>query len=348
MREPMPEPIRIDLAGWTREATRGGHREFLALFERAERLGFEGVWFNEFRVPDTAWPYPSPLLLAAALLARTERLREVPSVLVLPLHHPLMLAEEIAQLDLQSAGRIDVGVGRGTEPAALRALQIDADGTRERFEQSCRILVDALSAKPIAAGQGPWTFEDRPALPSTVQRPHPPIYVAGSTPETLGFAVDQDLPLLLSLEPPEGTQLERLEAAVQLRGRDAAALRARSSLARYVCIGADGAAVQAQLATLWPQLYQRRVYFAGRRGVPADQVPPIDVPRVLAEQFIHGTPEQCHAQITALRERTGVGQLRCVFNANGLWSDAQALAGMELFAAEVLPTLRDAVPSATV
>jgi alkanesulfonate monooxygenase SsuD/methylene tetrahydromethanopterin reductase-like flavin-dependent oxidoreductase (luciferase family) len=75
MREPMPEPIRIDLAGWTREATRGGHREFLALFERAERLGFEGVWFNEFRVPDTAWPYPSPLLLAAALLARTERLR---------------------------------------------------------------------------------------------------------------------------------------------------------------------------------------------------------------------------------------------------------------------------------
>jgi hypothetical protein len=73
MREPMPEPIRIDLAGWTREATRGGHREFLALFERAERLGFEGVWFNEFRVPDTAWPYPSPLLLAAALLARMQQ-----------------------------------------------------------------------------------------------------------------------------------------------------------------------------------------------------------------------------------------------------------------------------------
>src|SRR2546427_12479886 len=57
----------------------------------------------------------------------------ISSVLVLPLHHPLMLAEEIAQLDLQSAGRIDVGVGRGTEPAALRALQIDADSTRERF-----------------------------------------------------------------------------------------------------------------------------------------------------------------------------------------------------------------------
>ena len=89
--------MRIDLAGWTREATRGSHREFLALFERAERLGFEGVWFNEFRVPDTPWPYPSPLLLAAALLARTERLRVGTSVLVLPLFHPLLLAEEIAE-----------------------------------------------------------------------------------------------------------------------------------------------------------------------------------------------------------------------------------------------------------
>lgn len=340
--------MRIDLAGWTREATRGGHREFLALFERAERLGFDGVWFNEFRVPDTPWPYPSPLLLAAALLARTERLRVGTSVLVLPIHHPLMLAEEIAQLDLQSGGRIDVGVGRGTEPAALQALQIDADSTRERFEQSCRILVDALSGRPVAAGPGPWRFEDRPPLPATVQRPHPPLYVAGSTPETLGFAVDHDLPLLLSLEPPEGAQLDRLDAAAQARGHDAGALRARSSLARYVCIAADDAAVQAQLATLWPQLYQRRVYFAGRRGVPADQVPPIDVQRVLREQFIHGTPEACHAQITALCARTGIGQLRCVFNANGLWSDAQALAGMELFAREVLPSLQGSLSSVTV
>ncbi|MDR0225550.1 MAG: LLM class flavin-dependent oxidoreductase [Burkholderiaceae bacterium] len=336
--------MRIDLAGWSREATRGSHREFLALFERAERLGFHGVWFHEFRLPSTAWPYPSPLLLAAALLARTERLRVGTSVLVLPLHHPLVLAEDLAQLDLQSGGRIDVGVGRGTEPAALRALQVDADTTRERFEQSCRILVQALSGRPVSAGPGPWRFEDRAPLCTPVQRPHVPLYVGGSTPETLGFAMDQDLPLLLSLEPPEGAQLERLDAAARSRGRDAAGLRARSSLARYVCIGRNTAEVQSRLQALWPLLYQRRVHFAGLRGVPADQVPPIDVARVLEEQFIHGTPEQCHARITALGERTGVGQLRCVFNANGLWSDAQAIQGMELFASEVLPSLGERPP----
>ena len=70
--------------------------------------------------------------------------------------------------------------------------------------------------------------------------------------------------------------------------------------------------------------------------------------RVLDQQFIHGTPEQCHARINALGERTGIRQLRCVFNANGLWSDAQALAGMELFAREVLPSLQDSLSSVTV
>lgn len=332
--------MRIDLAGWTREATCGDHRAFARLFERAEQLGFDGVWFNEFRLPETPWPYPAPLLLAAALLARTERLRVGTSVLVLPLHHPLLLAEEIAQVDFQSAGRLDVGIGRGTEPAALQALQIAPEATRERFEQSCRLLRQALRGEALPAGQGAWTFAARAAMAPAVQRPHPPLYVAGSTAETLGFALAEDLPLLLSLEPPEGAQLARLHEAAAAQGRDAAALQARSSLARYVCIGHDDAAVARQLATLWPQLYQRRVHFAGKRGVPADQVPPIDTDRVLREQFIHGTPEACHAQIAALHARTGIAHLRCVFNANGLWTNAQALDAMALFAREVLPALR--------
>jgi len=331
--------MRIDLAGWTREATAGDPKAFFSLFERADRLGYHGVWFSEFRVPQAPWPYPSPLLLAAALLARTERLRVGMSVLVLPLHHPLLLAEEIAQLDCQSGGRVDIGLGRGTEPEALQCLEIDPQSTRERFTQGARILRAALRGDTVQAQGGPWTFAPRQLGVRPVQRPHPPLYVAASTPESIAFALQEDFPLLLSLEPPEATQLERLEQAALAQGRDAAALRARSSLARYVCIGASAQAVQQQLAALWPLLYARRVFFAAKRGVPAAEVPAIDVPRVLAEQFIWGTPEQCHAQLTALRARTGIGQLRCVFNANGLWSNAEALQGMELFAREVMPAL---------
>ena len=72
----------------------------------------------------------------------------------------------------------------------------------------------------------------------------------------------------------------------------------------------------------------------------ADGVPPLDTDQLLRDLFIHGTPEACIAQIQALESRTGIHQLRCVFNANGLWSNATALAGMELFAQEVLPAVR--------
>lgn len=151
-------PLRLDLAGWSREATTGDARAFFAFFEEAERLGFDGVWFHEFRLLPASGPYPNPLLLAAALLARTERLRVGISALVLPLHHPLLLAEEIAQLDVQSDGRIDVGLGRGTDPQTLRALQIDPDGTRERFTQGCQLLRSALRGEAVASSSGPWRF----------------------------------------------------------------------------------------------------------------------------------------------------------------------------------------------
>ena len=114
----------------------------------------------------------------------------------------------------------------------------------------------------------------------------------------------------------------------------------RSSLARYVCIGATAAQVTAQLDGLWAKLQGRRNFFAAKRGVPPDQVPRIDPERLLREQFIHGDPSQCHAQIVALQDRAGIGALRCVFNANGLLDNTQALAGMTLFANEVLPALR--------
>jgi alkanesulfonate monooxygenase SsuD/methylene tetrahydromethanopterin reductase-like flavin-dependent oxidoreductase (luciferase family) len=302
--------MRIDLAGWTREATRGDPRAFFALFETADQLGFDGVWFSEFRLASPDWPYPSPLLLAAALLARTERLRVGTAVLVLPLHQAQLLAEELQQLAFQSGGRIDVGLGRGTDAATLSALRIAPDETRALFEQACKVLQSG---------------------------PHPPLYIAGSTPESIGFAVQRDLPLLLSLEPPEARQLAHLDA---IAGDAAADLRARSSLARYVCIARTNAEAREQLAQLWPRLHERRVHFAGRRGVKASEVPPIDTARALQEQFIWGDPAQCHAQMSALHERTGIDSLRCVFNANGLLDNARAMAGMRLFAREVLPAVR--------
>ena len=329
--------MRIDLAGWTREATLGDHQAFLSLFERADRLGFDGVWFAEFHFRERL-PYPSTLLLAAALFARTERLRIGTSVLVLPLHHPLALAEQLAQLDFQSAGRLDIGIGRGTDPESFAALGIDHATARERFEQAFAVLRAALSDQKASAADGPWRFADVPIGPPPVQRPHPPIHVAGSTAETLRFAVAHDLPLLLSLEPPEARQLAIYREELARAGKPGAL--ARSSLSRYVCVGATQAEAAERVDELLPRLYRRRLAFAAARGVAPSDVPSLDRDAVLRDQVIHGDPEACHAAIVGLRETSGIGALRCVFNGNGVLDNGAALAGMELFAAEVLPALR--------
>jgi alkanesulfonate monooxygenase SsuD/methylene tetrahydromethanopterin reductase-like flavin-dependent oxidoreductase (luciferase family) len=333
--------MRIDLAGWTREATLGDHRTFLGLFERADQLGFDGVWFNEFHFRP-GFPYPSTLLLAAALFARTERLRIGTSVLVLPLHHPLILAEQIAQLDVQSGGRLDVGIGRGTDPDSFTVLGIDAAATRERFAEGFAILRQTLTHQTASADSAHWRFADVAIGPPPVQRPHPPFYVAGSTEQTIAFAIAQDLPLLFSLEPPEGRQLDIFRRLAG-PGGGAGAL-ARSSLSRYVCIGADRARAEALVDTLLPRLYRRRLGFAAARGVPAAEVAPLDRGKVLREQVISGAPEDCLRQILDLAGTTGIGELRCTFNGNGVLDNDMALAGMELFAAEVLPGLRNARP----
>lgn len=333
--------MRIDIAGIGREPARVDHATFLARVAEFDRLGFDGIWFNEFHFQTPPQPYPSLLLLAAAIFARTERLRVGTSVLVLPLHDPLFLAEQIAQLDWQSGGRIDVGIGRGTDPVTFARLGIDATSTRERFERAFAAMT-SIWLETAAAGEAGAASATVP-VQRCIQRPHPPLYVAGYTDETLTFAGLHGLPLLLSLEPPETRQLEIYRSAAQRHGFP---LRlSESSLTRYVVIGRTQADAEKILHALLPLLQERRIYYAARRGVAREDVPPIDRADLLRDQLILGDPDACVRQIVALRRETGIGALRCVFNGNGVLAPEQANAQIRLFAETVLPRVRSASES---
>ena len=330
--------MRVDLSGFQRVGTHGDHREFLRVFERADALGYDGAWFNELHFDRRELPYPAPLLLAAAIFARTERLRVGTSVLILPFHHPLLLAEQVLQTDFQSGGRLDVGLGRGTaSDDHFAALEIDPDSSRERFAAAYDILVDACTRPAVSADGAFWRFRDVPVGPPPVQRPHPPFYLAAYTRESIAFGVERGLPLLLSLEPPEERQLDLYRSLVAERGRPAAA--GAFSYTRHVCIAATAAAAAALVDDLLPRLNERRVAFARRRGKPAAGVERRTRAEFLRDQCIAGDPAACLDQLRALAAR-GVTALRLVFNGNGEVGPAQARAGMELFARELLPLCR--------
>lgn len=328
--------MRVDIAGFTRGSKVLDHRAVLDFCSRMDALGYDGIWFNEFHFQQPPDPYPSTLLLAAAILARTERLRVGTSIVVLPLYHPFLLAEQIAQLHLQSAGRFDFGVGRGTFPTTLQALGIPAEETRERFAHSFALMRSAWSGPTLVPDDNIWPTSGFPVGPLLPEGAQVPVYVAGSTPETIGFSVEHGLPLLLSLEPSEVRQLTIHD---ELTGSTTGRYPADFSISRYLMIAPTRAKAMQAVDELLPRLFERRLRYARLQNRPLDSVQPIDRDLFLGQQMIAGDAADCVAQLIALRDRTGIDSIRLIFNCNGEIPEHEADAMATLFGHEALPAL---------
>lgn len=329
--------MRIDLAGFTRGAKALDHQAVLGFCARMDALGYDGIWFNEFHFQQPPDPYPSTLLLAASIFARTERIRVGTSIVVLPLYHPFLLAEQVAQLHFQSGGRFDFGIGRGTFPTTLQALGIDPANSRDLFEQSFALMQAAWHGSAMAPEQGAWPASSHAVGPLLPPGERIPVYVAGSTPETVALCVSHGLPLLLSLEPSEIRQLGVYDT---LTGNRSGRYPADFSISRYVTIAPTRAAALAAVDDLLPRLHERRRRYAMAQNRPLDSIRPIDRESFLRQQMIAGDPQDCFDQLVALRAVTGINSIRLIFNCNGEIADDAAEAMASLFAREVLPALQ--------
>lgn len=152
----------------------------------ADAAGLDSLWLPEGHLRRGA--PASPLLGLAAFAARTTRIRLATTSLLISIHDPLRVAAEVAALDQLSGGRVVLGLGRGFEPAVLRAFGIDPRTKRDRFDGA----LDAMRAAWRAAADG-----GDPAL-APVQQPHPPLFVAAFGAKGLAQAARRGLPYLAS------------------------------------------------------------------------------------------------------------------------------------------------------
>src|SRR5438445_2536542 len=106
--------------------------ESMAQMIAAEDLGFDAVWLAEIHFQKERSVLSSPLVVAATIAARTRRVRIGIAVQVLPLAHPLHLAEDVATLDHLSKGRLDFGVGRSGLPGHYTGFNIPYEESRDR------------------------------------------------------------------------------------------------------------------------------------------------------------------------------------------------------------------------
>jgi alkanesulfonate monooxygenase SsuD/methylene tetrahydromethanopterin reductase-like flavin-dependent oxidoreductase (luciferase family) len=126
--------------------------ETVELIVAAERLGFDSAWVAQHHFGSLVGTLPSPLPFLAAVAARTRSIRLGTAVVILPLEHPVRLAEDAAVVDLLSGGRLELGLGSGTDPAALTALGYDAERRRELMREGLRAVLGCLRGEPLPTG----------------------------------------------------------------------------------------------------------------------------------------------------------------------------------------------------
>jgi len=153
--------------------------EVIAEAQLAESVGFDSCFFGEHH-QDRDGFLPSPLIVATAVAARTSRLRVGTSVILLPLHHPVRVAEDVITLDLVSKGRVILGVGIGYQPADFRAFSVPMEDRAGRFEEGIEILRLAWGGEPFSFRGKHYSLEDVQVLPRPYQKDGPPLWIGAS------------------------------------------------------------------------------------------------------------------------------------------------------------------------
>jgi alkanesulfonate monooxygenase SsuD/methylene tetrahydromethanopterin reductase-like flavin-dependent oxidoreductase (luciferase family) len=166
----------------------------LAQIVRSEELGYDWVSLTEHHVTDDGYG-PALLPMLAAIAVATSRIGLSTGMLILPLHHPVRIAEEVAVVDILSRGRLALGVAAGYRELEFQALGAPYAQRFRRLEESLEVLVRAWSGRQFSYDGDTLSIPDVMVRPRPLQQPHPPLWIGGIGPRSLRLAAAFDSPL---------------------------------------------------------------------------------------------------------------------------------------------------------
>jgi alkanesulfonate monooxygenase SsuD/methylene tetrahydromethanopterin reductase-like flavin-dependent oxidoreductase (luciferase family) len=324
----------------------------------AETAGFDGIWLTEHNFTGES-VYCDPIPFASVVAARTSRIRIGFAVLQLALRHPIRLATQLALLDNLSAGRLDVGVGHGTNYNEYEfvGFGLRSDDSRARMAETLEVMVRAWTESPLVH-HGKFYQLSLPALrPRPRQRPHPPIWRAVSSAGAVRECGRLGAPMLMARIPlasvPE--RLALYETGLAESGLDAASrqrLRAEAALWRFVHVAESQAQAEDELATALHGTRHHMVHARATHNppdftVPDSRVNPWNDPHVgdddgvryaLGTASLYGTARRVAEQVAELRD-AGVHHVLCQLS-TGFLPHARILDSMRRFGDDVIPSFR--------
>src|ERR1700693_4303299 len=167
--------------------------------EAADRWGLDGFLLGEIHQQARRSVLSAPMNVAGQIAARTKRIKIGTAVHVLPLAHPLRLAEETATVDVVRRGRFILGACRSGNPRSYRAYGVPYEESRERFFEALEILKKAWTEDTFSYEGKYHSFNEARAVPRPYQQPHPEIRIAGASEDTFPTLGRLGYPLFVSV-----------------------------------------------------------------------------------------------------------------------------------------------------
>jgi len=310
--------------------------EVIAEARLAEANGFDSCFFGEHHQDKDGF-LPSPLIVATAVAAQTRRLTVGTSVILLPLHHPVHVAEDVITLDLVSKGRVVLGVGIGYQSADFRAFAVPMEDRLALFEESVEILRQCWSGERFSFRGKHYVLDDVQITPRPYQSSGPPLWIGASVPA----AVRRAGRLADAFVCTPSTNLEGTRRLVDLYTEAArvAGRRPQVVLMRDAWVARTRAEAEAvygpEVMTAYRYYWEQRL--AEFRNIPAGT--PFTLDTLAPDRLILGDPEACVREFHRWHEATGADYflLRLRHAHSGGPAHEKIMEAITLFGERVLP-----------
>ena len=334
------------------------YRNEVKLADLAEPLGYDSIWVSEHHFTGYTM-CPDVLQFLSYMAGRTERAM-LGSIVVLPWHDPVRVAEEFAVLDNLSGGRVVIGMERGVAQREHEGFRLDMAESRGRFIESARMLVNALE-EGYAEFDGKYVRQPKVEIrPAPFRSFRGRTYAAAISPESsvvlailgMGVLIIPQKPwhqVQASLATYRSTYREVNEAeppapvVATFAYCDEDEERAARMSRRYV--GALWESVMQHFGLRGDHLRTTRGYeYYGDFIDDLNTYGEADVQDFFVSLQVTGTPEQCYRKVMEIRSYTGADSLVAAFGYGGM-PYAKAEQSMRLFASEVMPELKKLGPT---
>lgn len=314
--------------------------EICAQAQLAEECGFDSCLMGEHHQHREGY-LTSPLLVAAAVAARTKRIKVGPCMLLLPVAHPVHVAEDAALVDHISGGRLILGLGLGYQEPDFSAFGIPLRQRLSRFEEGLEILRRAWSEERFSFAGRRYTLQDVFITPKPQQKPHPPLWLGAWSEEGLRrAATDGDAWVIDAFQSRSAIlkMVRRYKEIAAEKGREAHIV-----LMRLAWVAESLAQAQEEfgpaLVSFYRFLWRNRAFYGAGdpwlHAIPSAAELTLD--RVPLDRFILGAPEDCIAQIEEWHQQAGVEYFLLTFHHPDGPPHEKVMQALRLFGARVIP-----------